>query len=547
MNRRRRLLVLCVVLAGIAVAAACSKKAKTPTAPPENPPACSVSRTSVDFGSLAVGFTSGTQSFAISNSGGGTLTGTVYASCPDFLIASGEGAFSLAGGQSHSVAVQFHPQSTGVKSCVVSAGCSQGVTLNGVGTAPACSVNPTSLAFDTVAVGQSVTKTFSVTNVGSGTLAGTVSEACPDFSLVGSGSYSLAPGQAQTFTVRFSPSAAGAQTCTVGLGSVSCPGLTCTGTGQLQGPVCRFSPSALDFGMVCVYRDLTFTIANAGPGILSGSVSSPCSAFQVIGHSTYNLAAGERDTFTIRFAPTTPGPSQQGCGIVTGCGTYACTGTTISTTSCTSVWPTLLDFGTVYVEQTAVKKYVIHNYCGTEPVYDFNLMRVIWTQGADFHDDTWYSLLKAGESYEYWLYFTPTREGPQTYQAELRQKFVVGDGQYHTFGCFEAIGTGQTVAGTPVCEVSDTLLDFGAVPVGQATDRSLTVTNVGGGVLNGSASPSCDGWCFVPDGDGMYSLGPSQSKTFTIRFRPPQAGHAYTCPIPSETYCPVVMLTGEGR
>ena len=72
---------------------------------------------------------------------------------------------------------------------------------------PMIAVTPASRDFGTVTVGASADVTFAVQNVGTGTLTGAAKTAAP-FSIVSGGAYSLAAGQTQTVTVRFSPTSA---------------------------------------------------------------------------------------------------------------------------------------------------------------------------------------------------------------------------------------------------------------------------------------------------------------------------------------------------
>ena len=65
---------------------------------------------SLDFGTVAVGQT-GDQSFTVTNSGGGTLMGSVSTAAP-FSIVSG-GSFSLGAEQSQTVTVRFSPTGGG--------------------------------------------------------------------------------------------------------------------------------------------------------------------------------------------------------------------------------------------------------------------------------------------------------------------------------------------------------------------------------------------------------------------------------------------------
>jgi len=94
---------------------------------------------------------------------------------------------------------------------------------------PSCSVSPTSLNFGTVPVGSSASLSFTITNTGGGTLSGTVTEACPDFSVFPN-SYSLGPGASQAFTVTFTPTSPGYKSCTIYTTS-PCSNVFAEGTG----------------------------------------------------------------------------------------------------------------------------------------------------------------------------------------------------------------------------------------------------------------------------------------------------------------------------
>ena len=69
---------------------------------------------------------------------------------------------------------------------------------------PALSVTPSSQDFGNVAVGSVADSTFTVQNMGGGTLTGTASTAAP-FSIIAGGAYSLGPAASQIVTVRLSP------------------------------------------------------------------------------------------------------------------------------------------------------------------------------------------------------------------------------------------------------------------------------------------------------------------------------------------------------
>jgi hypothetical protein len=408
---------------------------------------------------------------------------------------------------------------------------------------PSCSVSATSLDFGSVLVGSNADRSFTISNNGGGTLTGTATTSSAGYAVIGGASYSLVASQQATVTVRFSPTTTGTLPGAIGLSGTGCGSVSCTGAGQQTGPICRLSTRVLSFGTVtlgaCGLGDRTFTISNVGTGTLSGTVVPMCPAFQVIGHSTYSLGSGGSDTFTIRFAPTTSG--DQSCRVVTGCDTVYCDGQTESPAGCASLSPTSLDFGTAYIGQTVTKTFTLRAG-GSQ----FDL---IWAGDGDpnFSGPPPQLGVQPGDIISFPIHFTPQSAGPQSSWAQGQCKYVIGDGQYHAFGCVTVSGVGQVAAGTPTCGLSATSLDFGSIRVGSHLDRTLTVTNTGGGVLNGSVAPTgCPEYAVLED--PTVSLGPGQSSTYTIRFSPSQAGHAYTCySFVSDPHCQLVTFTGQGQ
>ncbi len=179
---------------------------------------------------------------------------------------------------------------------------------------PICSISPTGLNFGNIEVGQSKDSSFAISNSGVGTLSGTIGESCGDYSIVsGGGSYGLGAGESRTVRVRFSPSSSGAKSCTIGMGSITCSDLSCTGNGVEPPPNCSISTTILEYSYVEVgqYKDLSFAITNTGGGILSGSwtwLHEPHdSSFSIVSGRDFSLGAGQSQTVTVRFSPTSPG------------------------------------------------------------------------------------------------------------------------------------------------------------------------------------------------------------------------------------------------
>jgi hypothetical protein len=78
----------------------------------------------------------------------------------------------------------------------------------GISDTPVMQVSSGSISYGTVPAGTSTAASFTVQNVGSGILSGTVTVE-PPFSVLAGGTYRLGANQSQSVTVIFSPSVAG--------------------------------------------------------------------------------------------------------------------------------------------------------------------------------------------------------------------------------------------------------------------------------------------------------------------------------------------------
>lgn len=274
-------------------------------------PSCLVQPTTLDFDSVLVGSWKD-ELFLITNTGGGTLTGSVGDTCSYYSVLSGGGPYSLAAEESLWVTVRFEPTVAGSLTCSIETGdslCSD-VSCTGFAELPAaCLVVPASLDFGAVAVGSINDLPFTIKNTGGQTLDGTVSEACSLYSIVsGGGPYSLAADESVVVTVRFAPTEAGVYPCTIETGDGLCSDVDVTGL--TAGPMIVVSPSSIDFGRsgTGTIRDTTFVIKSVGLGTLDGTVSEACSHYSIeSGAGPFSLASGESLVVGIRYAPTAYG------------------------------------------------------------------------------------------------------------------------------------------------------------------------------------------------------------------------------------------------
>jgi streptogramin lyase len=244
------------------------------------------------------------------------------------------------------------------------ASCGHEPILQPTSAEPACGLSSTTLAFDTVAVGDSAERAFTLTNTGGGTLAGDMISPSVEF-IVSPQHYALASGAAGTFTVRFRPVSAGEKSAALSTGSSQCPGVIASGiAGQRSqaGPGCFVSPRLLDFGSARVGEtvDRSFTIRNDAGTTLTGTVASMSPEFIVQGSPSYSLGPAATDTVVVRYAPTTSG--RKNSLISTGsplCGSISVSGSTPEPVC--SLNPATLGFGGVSVGDSAERSFTISN------------------------------------------------------------------------------------------------------------------------------------------------------------------------------------------
>ncbi|MGA9571888.1 MAG: choice-of-anchor D domain-containing protein, partial [Candidatus Acidiferrales bacterium] len=257
----------------------------TPASPQTNPPACtvtmsaaetvtvtfnttatgsiSIAPTTLTFGSQAVGTTSATQTVAVSNTGGTTVTftsivtsgdfaGATLAQCPSIAVEATPCTFQIS----------FKPTATGTRTGAITftdnaTGSPQTVTLTGTGTAASggtITIAPASLTFGGQAVGTtSAGQNVTVSNTGgtavtftnivtSGDFAGATLAQCPSLAV---------EAEPCVFSITFKPTATGTRNGAITFtdnATGSPQTVTLTGTGTPGTATVTVSPSSLTFG-----------------------------------------------------------------------------------------------------------------------------------------------------------------------------------------------------------------------------------------------------------------------------------------------------------
>jgi len=288
----------------------------------------SVAPSALGFGNVPVGSTR-SQSVNVTNVGTRDLTVLrAGVTGTGFSINGLTYPLSLPAGKSVSLNVTFAPPSVGSDSGSVWLSTSTAsrrhyrgtiatVALTGSGVATAAgqvTASPAGLSFGNLLMGQS--QTLSVALANTGTTSVTVSQAS-----VSSGAFtvtdlalpaSLIAGHSLTFSVVFSPKAAGPASGQLAISSNASNSLldiALSGTGTNAGQL-SLTPSALNFGSVATGSSaaLAGTLIASGSSVTVSSIRSTSAEFVVSGISLpATVAAGKSVPFTVTFRPQASG------------------------------------------------------------------------------------------------------------------------------------------------------------------------------------------------------------------------------------------------
>jgi hypothetical protein len=480
-------------------------------------PLCQVSASALDFGTAQPN-SPVELTLSITNAGGHTLSGTLAETCPAFQVV-GASSYSLTAGQSQDFTLRFQATPEGDYSCLLDTGgdCSD-VTLSAVvDPLPSCDVSVAALDFGTALPGVAVTRTFSITNIGGGTLNGAVQEACAAYS-VSNGAYSLTEGQSQTVTITFQNSVTGEYLCNLDTGG-SCADIAMTGAVDLA-PACQLSVASLDFGTATPNTPVTrtFTITNSGGGTLEGDVIESCDAYTV-SNGVYSLTAGLSHVVTVTFQSATTGSFP--CTLDTGgsCADLGMTASVVLAPAC-EVSVASLDFGTTTPDTPVTRTFTISNTGGG------TLSGTVAESCATYSVSNGVYSLTAGQS----------QTVSVTFQSATAGDFVC---TLDSGGACTDIAMTATVLLAPACDVSVASLDFGTVLPGTGVERSFTISNVGGGTLTGTVTESCDEYTVM---NGAYSLTAGQSQVVSVNFQSPSSGR-FDCELVVGGSCPNIDLS----
>jgi hypothetical protein len=335
----------------------------------------------------------------------------------------------------------------------------------------------------------------------------------------------LAAGQSQPFSIIFTPQSATSSNGNLAIvnnGATSPVNVPLSGNGLTAGALTA-NPSSLNFGSVQVgsNQPLSETLTNSGgSGITVTQVTVTGTGFSISGLSLpLNLAAGQRQPFTVTFAPQSGGSSNGNLAIVSS-GSNPTVNVPLSGSGLApralAPNPSSLNFANVQVGNDQTASETLTNSSGSSSV-TISQAGITGT-GFSMSGLTPPVVLTPGQSYTFSVAFTPPSAGNDS------GSIAVTSNASNPNLTIPLTGTG-TAAPAGQLSVTPTAIAFGNVTVGsnatQPGTLSATVANVtvSAGTVNNAAF-SLSGLSFpvtIPSG---------QKAQFTVTFTPQGSGQA---------------------
>jgi hypothetical protein len=183
---------------------------------------------------------------------------------------------------------------------------------------PSISLSSNSLTFNTVVVGQTQSQTLQIANTGNAPLQlNSLSVSNPQFSVAGpSTPATVLPAASLTYTVTFSPTAAGSASATLNIGSnasATMVGLSLSGTGEKAFANLAISPPSINFGNLNLKATGTQNVTLQNTGDISMTIQGITVAGAGFGYASlsagFSLSPNQSVTFQVWFTPQVQGPA----------------------------------------------------------------------------------------------------------------------------------------------------------------------------------------------------------------------------------------------
>lgn len=230
---------------------------------------------------------------------------------------SGSTSFTVAAGQSQSVAISYTPNAEKRDTAQITVSCNDAqnptkvIALYGRGALPKMSVSPDTVDFGDIRIGASLTKnSIVITNPGEVLLAvGTVTVSGTGFTLENKPNQ-IQAGSTGQVSVKYTPTTEGASTGMVVINSDAAA--TPSDTVYLKGKGTKSeiaAPTSINFGSIRVnqIKDSVLLIENLGSApvtIRKYALTDPDNGFRINDSSKHSIAAKSSITVSVRFRPT---------------------------------------------------------------------------------------------------------------------------------------------------------------------------------------------------------------------------------------------------
>jgi hypothetical protein len=513
------------------------------------------SSTVVDFGSVPVGNTQVRTNTITNNTKSPIILTRAQIDQNDFKITGQKLPLTLAPGAHVTLQIAFTPQGSGLsQSRIILASnmsrLSSTFTLRGTASLRArLKLTPSSVSFGNVPIGKTQTQSATLTN--SGTLPVTVTRAGiagTGFTLTGlSLPLTLQGGQSAGFNVSFTPVAGGATSGTIAVfgtvslkvtrrpstfgergGDVTTVALnmvstnlsaSVSGTGMGVGQL-AVSPTSLALGSVRIGASQTqaATLINSGSSQLTirqATVSGR--GFRMSGISfPLTLAAGQRKSFSVTFAPQAAGNASGSIAVTTDASTTTVNVPVSAVATASGALnsnPSSLSFGSVQLGQSQTLSAALTNSGGSSvTVAQANVSGAGFTVNGLSLPVT----LAAGQSTSFSVTFKPQSaaavSGGLSFASDAANTVLT-------------IPLAASAAAVGVLSTSDSSLNFGGVQLNATGTQPETLTNSGGANVTISQA-KVSGTGFSITGLSLpLTLSPGQSFTFGAAFSPVSGGN----------------------
>jgi Abnormal spindle-like microcephaly-assoc'd, ASPM-SPD-2-Hydin len=406
------------------------------------------------------------------------------------------------------------------------------VGVTGKGTTPvvtgvAIEISPSTVSFGNVAMGQSATKTVTLTNTGTEALS-VSGIAVAGTGFTASGPHlpiSLASGQSTSISAVFKPTAGNADKGTITItsnaaGSPSLVTLSGTGTtGTMAAAALTVTPTTIAFGSVAVGSEQTQTVHVENTGNETATISKLTISGTGVSLSGMTapttLAAGQTVNLTVAYKPVAAGTLTASLAIASNAtNPNVVVGINATATSSTlAATPSSVSFGNVVVGSNTTQTIRLQNI-GTSEVKISAITPSV--SSIAISGVTTPINLAPGTSATLTAAYKPTAAGSVTGKITVTSNAVGSP----TIVDLSATAAAAAVQLTP----SASSLSFGSVTVGSSGTSQLTVKSTGN--TNATISKvTVSGTGFVLGSSAAsVILDPSQTESYTVNFDPKAAG-----------------------